>query len=215
MHGNEAGGNHMNVIRFGVGPMDNNVYLLADETSGEAAIIDPGFDTIGLHAEAVKRGLSITLIINTHAHLDHTACNADFARLTGAPLTMHGADVALMEQAEMQANWFGVRPPEVVPPTTLLQDGDRIAVGDGTVEALHTPGHSPGSVCLLGDGFVITGDVLFAGSIGRGDLPGGNMEQLLRSIRARLMVLPNDTIVYPGHGPTSTIGVERRTNPYL
>jgi hydroxyacylglutathione hydrolase len=205
----------MQVTTFNVGPLDNNTYVVTDDAGTAAAIVDPAFDSQGVWDAVVRRGLSVAWVIDTHAHLDHVAENAFFTERSGAPLALHADDLPLLRAVREQAAWFNIEPPALVEPGRLLADGDTIALGGEELRVVHTPGHSPGGVCLLAADFAIVGDVLFAGSVGRADLPGGDMDVLLQSIRARLLVLPDSTTVYPGHGPQTTIGIERRTNPYL
>jgi len=205
----------MIVETFNVGPLDNNTYLLVDEATGEAALVDPSFDSRPIWDVIQQRGLKVTSLLNTHAHIDHVVENAYFQEMTGAPLALHDADLPLLHAMEQQALWMGIEAPQVVEPSRSLTDGDVISIGGGSVRVAHTPGHSRGSVSFIGEGFVISGDALFAGSIGRTDLPGGDLTTLLDAIRSRLFMLDADTIVYPGHGRSTTIGEERRTNPYV
>jgi hydroxyacylglutathione hydrolase len=203
------------IERYNVGPLDNNTYVLVDESTGEAALVDPSFDSRPVWDSIQRAEWKITWLLNTHAHIDHVVENAYFAELTGAPLALHDADLPLLNGMDAQARWMGILAPTVIQPTYSLTDGEEIAIGTERIRVAHTPGHSPGSVSLIGDGFVVLGDVLFAGSIGRTDLPGGNLDTLRNSIRSRLYVLPDDTRVYPGHGAATTIGRERRTNPFV
>lgn len=205
----------MRVYPFHVGPLDNNVYLVVDEARGCAAIVDPSFDSRGIWKVVVENGWRLVWVLNTHAHFDHVIENAFFVEVSGAPLALHPDDLPLLRALPQQAAWFGMEAPPPSEPTHLLAEGESIPIGSGSLQVLHTPGHSPGGVSFLGEGFVIVGDALFAGSIGRTDLPGGDISQLLQSIRTRLLSLPDDTRVYPGHGPETTIGRERETNPYL
>jgi glyoxylase-like metal-dependent hydrolase (beta-lactamase superfamily II) len=205
----------MRVVRYGVGPMENNTYVLVDEASGDAAVVDPSFGSQRAADEIDARGWRPVLLLNTHGHIDHTVENALFAERYSIPLALHADDVPLLEATAEQAEWFGIPEPRRISPTRLLKDGDVVAIGSGSVRVLHTPGHSPGGICLLGDGWVIVGDVLFQSSIGRADLPGGDMSVLLESIRSRLLSLPPATIVYPGHGPETTVGREAKMNPFL
>jgi glyoxylase-like metal-dependent hydrolase (beta-lactamase superfamily II) len=205
----------MRVIRYNLGPLDNNTYLMIDDDSAEAAIVDPSFDSRFLWDEIRSAGWHLRYVLNTHAHIDHVVENAYFVRESGAPLALHPEDQPLLDAMEMQAAWLGMPAPEVVPPTIALRHGDEIALGSGVLKVVHTPGHSPGHVSFLGPDFAIVADVLFRGSIGRTDLPGGNYEQLIASIERELLVLSDDTVVYPGHGETTTIGDERRDNPFL
>jgi glyoxylase-like metal-dependent hydrolase (beta-lactamase superfamily II) len=154
-------------------------------------------------------------VLNTHAHLDHIAENAAIVAAFGAGLALHPADRPLMDAAAMQADWFGVPTPTMVAPTLDLADGMDIALGRHAVRVLHTPGHSPGSGCFTGRDWVVVGDLVFAGGIGRADLPGGDYETLVASIRSSILTLDDPVRLYPGHGPATTVGHERRTNPYL
>jgi hydroxyacylglutathione hydrolase len=205
----------LRVIRYNVGPLDNNTYLLVDETSGSAAIVDPSFESTFIWDEIVANGWTLQWVLNTHAHIDHVIENAIYVQKSGAPLALHPDDLGLLRAMQMQADWMGMEPPAPCEPTHLLADREQISVGGSVVTVTCTPGHSPGSVSFVGEGFVISGDALFAGSIGRTDLPGGDSRTLLRSIQDRLLCMPDETVVYPGHGQTTTIGQERRGNPFL
>ncbi len=201
----------MEIKVFELTPFMENGYLLQE--GNEAIVVDPGEASAELCA-AVE-GLDVKMIFNTHCHCDHAGGNAEMVRRTGAPLVIHRADLPLLQSIEQQGRMFGVPFPASPEPDQFVEDGDVIPLGGSELRVLHTPGHSPGHVVLAGAGFAIVGDVLFAGSIGRTDLPGGSYQQLLESIRAKLLGLPDDTVVYSGHGPATTIGRERRTNPFL
>lgn len=211
----------MQIVQYVVGPMLNLCYALVDEETGCSVVVDPAFGSACVLDDLIARGLRITGVVNTHAHLDHVAENARFVAASGAPLIAHEDERPNYASLPEQASWFGVAPPDPVEPTVWLRDGDTLAVGGASLKVLHTPGHSPGGLSLLGEGFVLVGDVLFAGSIGRADLPGGDPGLLIATIREKLLSLPDDTIVYPGHGDSATdthrttIGRERRTNPFL
>ena len=208
---------------FVAGPLDNNVYVVADETSGDAAVIDPGLGSEPILGAVQDRGWRLTCVINTHGHFDHVACDAHFVGQTGAALLIHADDVPLLGAVPQQARWFGYAAPPVPAAGRLIRHGDEIGVGSAILQVIHTPGHTPGGVCLLagapapggGTPLLFSGDTLFAGSIGRTDLAGGDYQALLRSIRERLLPLSDDTLVYPGHGPATTIGREREGNPFL
>src|SRR5688572_1515775 len=203
----------MEVRRYNLGPLDNNTYVVVD--SGEAVVVDPTIGSSGIIPELESRGLRVTAILNTHAHIDHVVENDLFVRRFQAPLWLYPADLPLLEAMELQAAWMGIPPPGPCEPTHWLTHGESIGVGSQFLAVIHTPGHSPGHVTFLGDGFAIVGDVLFQDSIGRTDLPGGSLPDLMESIRSSLLTLDDSTIVYPGHGPVTTIGRERTHNPFL
>jgi hydroxyacylglutathione hydrolase len=204
---------------FPVGPLHCNCTILGDETTREAMVVDPGDNIPEILSRLQKHGLTLRQIVVTHAHIDHVGGAAQLRKLTGAPVIMNQQDLGLLGMMQMQAGWLGVPTPEVAPPDASAEDG--LAVGLATLPAqvLHTPGHTPGSICLLfhfnDQHLLLAGDTLFAGSIGRTDLPGGDGQQILRSLRDRLLVLPDATRVVPGHGPETTIGEERQSNPFL
>lgn len=207
------------VRQFLVSQMMVFAYLVGSPRTGEALVIDPAAEAEEILEEALRLGLRITKIVNTHAHVDHIMGNADMKKLTGAQIAIHEDDATWMaNQPSSLFQMFGGKPSPMA--DILLRDGDRIDLGDGlSLEVIHTPGHSPGCICLYMPGAVFTGDTLFVGGVGRTDLPGGSWKTLLQSIQTRLFTLPGDTIVYPGHhyGPsrTSTISRERDTNPYF
>ena len=205
----------MEIVRYELGPMDNNTYLIIDEATRDAALIDPSFNSESLWADIEARKVNMRYILNTHAHFDHIIGNAFYVEKTGAPLALHREDLdrlrALPEHARRYR--FEVAPsPE---PDLFLEDGQTLTLGSTPIRVVHTPGHSPGSVTFLFDDVAIVGDVLFAGSIGRTDLPGGSLQTLLHSIRTQLLTLPDTTQVLPGHNAPTTVGRERATNPHL
>lgn len=215
----------LTVKQFTFNPFGESTYIVADPTTREAAIIDPGMVSAAeralLDSYIERNSLKVTQLINTHLHVDHCFA-ANYVRSRyGVALAGHPDDAFLGERVAQQTRTFGVIPqegePEKVSIDVPLKDGDTIAVGSDSLKVLHVPGHSPGSVALYSPtgGFVITGDALFQGSIGRTDLPGGSMPQLIDSIRRKLLTLPPETKVYPGHGPATTIAAELRYNPYL
>lgn len=205
----------MILARIVVGPLEVNCYILADENTGEAVLIDPGADAEDILRVVRDKNLKVRYIINTHAHFDHVGANAKIKQETGAQILMHEADLDMLEGAVDQAAFFGSRilPPPA--PDIYVKDGDSVSAGEITLTVLHTPGHSRGGICLLADGMVFTGDSLFAGSIGRTDFDGGDLMTLINSIRTKLLRLPEDTRVFPGHGPDTTIGQELKDNPFL
>jgi glyoxylase-like metal-dependent hydrolase (beta-lactamase superfamily II) len=202
---------------FPVGPLRCNCTILGDEATHEAIVVDPGDNIPEILAHLQKHGLTVRQIVVTHAHIDHVGGAAILKKVTGAPVLLHQQDLGLLGAMEMQAGWLGVPTPQVAPPDASADDGLVIGLAALPGEVLHTPGHTPGSICLLfpGQNLLLAGDTLFAGSIGRTDLPGGDGRQILRSLRDRLLVLPDKTRVLPGHGPQTTIGEERQSNPFL
>jgi hydroxyacylglutathione hydrolase len=202
---------------FPVGPLHCNCTILGDEVTHEAIVIDPGENIPEILSRLQKHGLTLRQIIVTHAHIDHVGGAALLKKLTGAPVLLNQRDLGLLNAMEMQAGWLGVATPEVAPPDASADDGLAIGLTSLPGEVIHTPGHTPGSICLLfpNQHLLLAGDTLFAGSIGRTDLPGGDGRQILRSLRDRLLVLPDPTRVLPGHGPETTIGEERQSNPFL
>jgi hydroxyacylglutathione hydrolase len=199
------------IQHFVLTPFAENCYVVSD--NGDAIIIDPGEATPELKAAA--DAFNVTTIVNTHCHIDHCAGNAGMKAHTGAELILPEGELPLLENMPLQAQMFGVHAEPSPPPDRFLQEGDVVTVGNTKFDVLSTPGHSPDHVVLVTDGIVFGGDVLFQGSIGRTDLPGGSMETLLESIRTKLWPLPDETVVYTGHGPPTTIGQEKRINPFL
>lgn len=205
----------LEIVPLPNGGFAENCYLVFDPTHPDTVLVDPGEETDRFLAEARQRDRTIGAIWLTHAHVDHIVGVAAIREATHAPIYLHPADLPLYRQLPEQGLWLGVRLPAPPAPDRLLQDRDQLRIGTVTVEVRHVPGHTPGHVCFVAPGAVLAGDVLFQGSIGRTDLPGGDTATLLASIRRELLVLPDDTIVYPGHGPPTTVGAERRTNPFL
>lgn len=198
-----------------VSPYGTNCYLVGSEKP-DAVVIDPGGDGDLILDAADAEGLRITAIVNTHGHGDHIGANADLKDRFGCPVLIHEADAGFLTDPEVNLSaWLGAEP--VISPAAdrLLHEGDEIEVGAAAFRVIHTAGHTPGGICLYTEGHLFAGDTLFAGSIGRTDFPGGSMDQLIRGIREKLLVLPDDTVVYPGHGPATTIGAEKTGNPYL
>jgi hydroxyacylglutathione hydrolase len=200
-----------------VGPLQCNCSILGDETSREAIVIDPGDDITRIVATLARHHLTPKQIVVTHAHIDHIAGALQLKRLTGAPILYNQLDLPLVKMMGVQATWLGIPTPEVAPPDANLADNQTVAIAGLSATVLHTPGHTQGSSCLyLPDHSVlIAGDTLFAGSVGRTDLPGGDGRQLIRSIHDRLLTLPDDVQVIPGHGETTFIAEERENNPFL
>ncbi len=202
---------------FPVGPLQCNCTILGDEKAGEAIVIDPGDEIGRIHSRLTELGLTLKQILITHAHIDHVGGALKLKKLTGAPIFLNENDLPLLKMMQMQAGWLGVPTPETAPPDETLADDLFVGLPSYPATVLHTPGHTQGSVCLhfAPLKMLIAGDTLFAGSIGRTDLPGGNSGQIIESIRSRLLALPDETKVLPGHGLATTIGQERNGNPFL
>jgi hydroxyacylglutathione hydrolase len=201
-----------------VGMLQCNCYVLGDESTREAIVIDPGDEVERVQEVLARSNLTAKYLVATHAHIDHVGGLEKLAGATGAPVFMHHSDLPLYQNLATQAAWLGVRPPGVMEIDQFLRDGDSLRWGSRALEVLHTPGHSPGSLALYlpgDDQRVFSGDTLFQASIGRTDLWGGSYEQILSSIGSKLLELGDLTAVFPGHGPATTIGEERRFNPFL
>ena len=212
----------LKIKKFIFNPFEESTYVIYNEASRDAIIVDPGMgypeEIEEIEKYIVDERLKLTGIVNTHLHLDHCFGVNYVKDQYGIPVCAHPADEFLGSDVDAQARKFGMRLKGMdVMIDAPLSDGDTIDLGDDTLKVIHTPGHSPGGICLYSakDGFLISGDTLFNGSIGRTDLPGGNHLQLISSIKNRLFALPDETTVYPGHGPSTTIGREKRTNPYF
>jgi hydroxyacylglutathione hydrolase len=202
---------------FPVGPLRCNCTILGDESTHEAMVVDPGDNIPEILSRLARHGLILRQIVVTHAHIDHVGGAALLKKATGAPVFLNQADLGLLNMMEVQAEWLGIPTPEVAAPDDSADDGLTVGLRTLPAEVLHTPGHTPGSICLLfpAQHLLLAGDTLFAGSIGRTDLPGGDGRQILHSLHNRLLVLPDATRVVPGHGPETTIGEERQSNPFL
>lgn len=194
---------------------ETNTYLVWDETSKEAVIIDPSMPSQDLWNRISEQGLSVKYIINTHGHADHIGGNAFFHQKAQAPLCIHEDDADMLINSKLNLSAF--LDMEVTQPFAqkLLQDNDTLTLGKKTLQIIHTPGHTKGSICIYTEELLFSGDTLFQLDVGRTDLPGGNFESLITSIRTRLFTLPDNVIVLPGHGPASTLGNEKKNNPYL
>ncbi len=204
------------VRKLEVGPFASNCYIIGSEADREGMIIDPGDEAKLILSEVKDLGLDIKVIALTHGHIDHIGALKEVKEATGAQVAIHTDDVRVLKDRFLSI-FLGIRRRSPPPPDRLLNDGDTISVGELKFTVIHTPGHSQGSICLLGEGVLFSGDTLFNYGVGRSDLPGSgsNHNQLIDSIQRRLLVLDDDIKVYPGHGPETTIGAERRGNPFL
>ena len=197
-----------------VGPIMANCFIVGCEKTREAAVIDPGDDTDKILMTLAGLKLKVKYIINTHGHFDHVGGNKRMKDATGADILIHSLDAQMLDYISQSASAWGMNAEDSPPPDRMLKDGDEVKFGNITLKVIHTPGHSPGGISLYSDGFVFVGDTLFAGSIGRTDFPGGDFETLLSSIRKKLFVLGDDVRVFSGHGPETTIGAEKKYNPF-
>jgi hydroxyacylglutathione hydrolase len=192
-----------------VGPLETNCYLVYDEETKDCLIVDPGAEAEKIFPVIAEEGLKPLAILNTHGHIDHTGANRDMKDKYNVPLFMHAGDKDLMNRLHQLELSLFLGAKDSPPVDKPLRDGEEIRIGRGVLRVIHTPGHSPGSVSLLAEGFLLSGDTLFFEGVGRTDLPGGDPRQIEKSIRERLMILPDDLEVLPGHGPLTTIGRER------
>ena len=212
-----------------VGLLQCNCSILGDRSTGEAIVVDPGDEVDRILGVIARHKLKLRAIVSTHTHIDHVGGLALLHRATGAPVLIHDADLGLYRSLDVQAQWLGIPTPETLPIRDFVKEGDVLSWGGFLARVLHTPGHTPGSISLVVESSsrtpdearaaqerrLIAGDTLFQGSIGRTDLPGGSFPQIIRSIQEKLLTLPDEIVVYPGHGETTTIGFEREQNPFL
>lgn len=205
----------LEILRFTCGPFAENTYAVVGPSGTLAMVVDPGIGSEPVLGDLRARGLAVGLVVNTHGHLDHVAGNAYFVRESGAPLMIHRADLPYLRAVRRQAEAFGLEAEDSPEPTAFLDEGVPLAFDGAAFDVLHTPGHTPGGVCLRLGRQMLVGDTLFRGSVGRTDLPGGDWETLVASIRTKLFALPDDVVCYPGHEAETTIGWERRSNPFV
>jgi len=200
-----------------VGPLQCNCSVIGDEATCEAMVIDPGDDIADVQAVIDKHHLQVKQIVITHAHIDHVGGAMKLRAATGAPILLNQNDYALLKMLDMQAAWCGMASPGKVEIDQSVGHADTVKVGSLSATVIHTPGHTEGSVCLYfqAEKKLIAGDTLFAGSIGRTDLPGGSFDKIISSLHEKVLALPDETVVVPGHGPLTTIGEERESNPFL
>ena len=204
----------MIVQTLSVGPMQANCYVLGCEETRSALVIDPGDEAARIICIINENKLQLELIVNTHGHVDHIVANEILKAHTSAQLCIHSADADMLVNPQKNLSFFIGTPVSSPAPDRILAHGDILEVGTLHIEVMHTPGHSQGSICLVGDGCIFTGHLMFAGGIGRYDFPGSSYADLMDSLK-KVMTLDDDLVVYPGHGPVTTIGDERRTNPFL
>ncbi len=204
----------MIIKKLTVGPIMANCFIVGCEETKEAVVIDPGDEADKILMALAKSHLTVKYIINTHGHFDHVGANKRLSEVTKAPILIHTLDAPLLNQLSATAAAWGLKTENSPEPDRLLEDGDTITFGTITLKVIHTPGHSPGGISLYTDGHVFVGDTLFAGSIGRTDFPGGDYEVLIAAIRNKLFTLGDDVKVHPGHMGDTTIGVEKKTNPF-
>jgi glyoxylase-like metal-dependent hydrolase (beta-lactamase superfamily II) len=200
-----------------VGPLQCNCSIIGDETTREAMVIDPGDEIQNILALLAKHNLQVKQIIITHAHIDHVGGAMKLRAATGAPILLNQNDYELLKMLDLQATWVGMQSPGKVEIDQTIGQADTVKAGSLAASVIFTPGHTEGSICLYfpAEKKLIAGDTLFAGSIGRTDLPGGSFEKIIDSLHQKLLALPDDTVVIPGHGPATTIGDERENNPFL
>jgi glyoxylase-like metal-dependent hydrolase (beta-lactamase superfamily II) len=203
------------IKKLEVGPIMANCFILGCEDTREAVVIDPGDDADRILMILAKEKLTVKYLINTHGHFDHVGANRRMKEVTGAKLAIHPDDVPMLSELSRSAASFGLSAENSPEPDRLLHDKDTVRFGNITLTVIHTPGHSRGGIALYTPGHLFAGDTLFAGSIGRTDLPGGDYDTLIAGIKQKLLVLPDDTVVYTGHGPETTIADEKRMNPFL
>lgn len=205
----------MKIIQMEVGNLGTNCYIVYSEKTKEAMIIDPGGDAGRILATVGNAGIVVKYIVNTHGHADHVLANMKIKEATGAPLLIHKEDAGMLSSPQRNLSMFIGGGAVCGPADRELEDGEVLEIGELKFTVLHTPGHTPGGICLLSGNVLFCGDTLFAESIGRTDFPGGSHRQLIENIRQKLMTLGDDVKVYPGHGPDTTIGWERRMNPFI
>jgi glyoxylase-like metal-dependent hydrolase (beta-lactamase superfamily II) len=198
-----------------VGPLAENTYIVEHTATRKGAVVDPGDEGEEILDRLAERGIVLEKILLTHGHFDHVGAVRVLKERTGAAIHIHADDADRMRTAGRQGGMFGLRVQDPPAPDVLLREGDKVAFADQRFDVLHTPGHTPGHVTFLAGEMAFVGDLIFAGSIGRTDLPGGSYEDLIRSVREKIFVLPDRTVLFPGHGPATTVGEEKRNNPFF
>jgi hydroxyacylglutathione hydrolase len=199
------------------GPLLTNCYIVGDSESKIGAVVDPGGHVGAIVSALDRHKLKCKYIINTHSHFDHVGGNNDLSKETGAEILIHPSEAGMLTQLSEQGRIFGIAVENSPAANRTINEGDTIELGAITLEVLHTPGHSPGSISLVikDEGKILVGDLVFQGSVGRTDLPGGSMDKLVTNVKEKIFIFPDDTKLFPGHGPATNVGVEKRTNPFL
>lgn len=205
----------MNYEMLAVGPLETNCYVVYCQDSLECAVVDPGAEADRIFQLIARKSLKPALILNTHGHIDHIGANKDIKEKFNIPLYIHSADSPMLENVQQSEMAIFLGAMDSPSPDHLLNDGVKIKIGESFLRVIHTPGHSPGSVSFLGDGFLLSGDTLFFGGVGRTDLPGGSWKDMESSIKNKILTMPDEMIVLPGHGPITTVGQEKRANPFI
>jgi len=198
-----------------LGPLQTNCYLVADTNTGDAIVVDPADDAPVILSTLNQNTWHLNRIVLTHGHFDHIGAAGRLREMTGARVAVHSADVSMIGNPAMNLSIFAAEPPVSLSADDILEEGSQIRAGQLKFRVSHTPGHSPGSICLIGDEFAMVGDLIFRGSVGRTDFPNASHSELMSSIRQKLYPLDDRLILYPGHGPSTELGFEKRTNPYL
>jgi hydroxyacylglutathione hydrolase len=198
-----------------VGPLETNCYLVYCQETLECAVVDPGADADKIFLMIARKSLKPVLILNTHGHVDHIGANKSIKEKFNIPLYIHSADSPLLEDVQQSEMAIFLGAMDSPSPDHLLNDGDKIKIGKSFLRVIHTPGHSPGSVSFLGEGFLLSGDTLFFGGVGRTDLPGGSWKEMESSIKNKILTMPDEMVILPGHGPFTTVGQEKRANPFI
>jgi len=198
-----------------VGPLETNCYLVSCPETMECAIIDPGAEPEAIFRLIAEKSLKPKVILNTHGHIDHIGANKDIKEKFDIPLYIHSEDSSMLKSVLQSEMGIFLGAKESPPADHFFEDGEEIDIGKSSLKVIHTPGHSPGSVSFLGDGFLLSGDTLFYGGVGRTDLPGGSWQELVDSIKNKILTMPEEMIVLPGHGPHTSVGQEKRSNPFI
>lgn len=198
-----------------VGPLETNCYLIYGDETQECAVMDPGAQPEKIIQTIAAMNLKPVILINTHGHVDHVGANKDIKEKYDIPLVMHSADAPMLKSVLQSGLGLFLGARNSPPPDQFLSEGEELRIGTSSLKIIHTPGHSPGSLSFFCDGLLFSGDTLFCGGVGRTDLPGGSWEEMIRSIEDKILTLPDDTVVLPGHGPHTTVAQERYNNPFI